>query len=138
MRMVFPLIRSGGKAVGRELLNTTANILSDVGGDDDVSFKTTLKSRGQEGFNNLKRKAVNKMSGGGGGVGGSGAAYKGESPKKKKKKPKSAKTSTTSTSSHQSKPKSTKKKTSKSSASVNKKKTKKSASLEPNKTFNYL
>jgi len=60
-RFVVPLMRRAGVAVGRELANTSKNVMDDM--DNNVSFKTALKTRGTEAAQNLKRKAIAKMRG---------------------------------------------------------------------------
>lgn len=63
-RHIIPLLRKGGKALGGELLNTVNNVLDDVT-HNGKTFETAIKSRGVEGIDNLKRKAVATMKGGG-------------------------------------------------------------------------
>lgn len=64
-RFVLPLIKRGSKAIGRELLSTASNVLDDIVSDRDISFKESVKNRGRESVDNLKRKINTKMNGGG-------------------------------------------------------------------------
>lgn len=59
---MFPLLRKGGSAVGREVLTSALNVFNDVV-DGDKSIENALLERGGESLNNLKRKAVAKMRG---------------------------------------------------------------------------
>lgn len=63
-RFVLPLLRSGSKAVGKEMLNSSINVLSDIQSNDS-SLKESLKRRGKESIDALKRKAFEKMTGSG-------------------------------------------------------------------------
>lgn len=63
-RYCMPLIRKGGKVVGKELLKSTMNAVNDVV-EHDLSIEEALRNRGHESIRNLKRRAVEKMSGDG-------------------------------------------------------------------------
>lgn len=60
-RCVFPLLKSGTKSIGSELLKTGANIMSDIAQNGDID--TAVKIRGKETLNNLSRMAGDKMFG---------------------------------------------------------------------------
>lgn len=62
-RAVFPLLRKSGMAIGREVSRGAAGLLDDL--DHHVDVKTAFKARGNEVFNNLKRKATDVMNGDG-------------------------------------------------------------------------
>lgn len=66
-RSVLPLLKRSGAVISRELVKSGENILSDLG-NDNTNFKSVMKNRGGELFNNLKRKALEQMGGSGGGV----------------------------------------------------------------------
>ena len=67
-RSALPFLSRGALAVGKEALRAGVNILDDVT-ENNMSFKDSFKSRMNEGGNNLKRKATEKihkfMEGGG-------------------------------------------------------------------------
>lgn len=63
-RHVLPLLRRGGIALGKEFFNSSLNVMKDVS-DNNISLKDSMRERGRESLTNLKRKAVDKMSGGG-------------------------------------------------------------------------
>lgn len=60
-RYVLPLLKRSAKAVGKEALNATANIMADVG-ERKKPFKEALKTRMRESGNNLKRKADENLT----------------------------------------------------------------------------
>lgn len=60
-RTALPLLKKGGIALGKELLNGGINILTDV--DGGSSFKDAAKNRLSESTNNLKRKATDEVYG---------------------------------------------------------------------------
>lgn len=55
-------------ALGKELLRGSVNVVDDIA-DSGVTFSEAVKKRGSEAVKNLKRKAVEKMSGSGVGGG---------------------------------------------------------------------
>lgn len=61
-RAFVPLLKSGGKAILKEGLNTGARVMSDVASGHN--FKTSLKRRGREVGERLYERAVKKMRGG--------------------------------------------------------------------------
>lgn len=62
-RCVFPLIKSGSKVLGSELLKSTANIISDISRSEDPA--AVIKRRGKETINNLGHLVGEKMFGSG-------------------------------------------------------------------------
>lgn len=60
-RYVLPLLKRSAKAVGKEALNATANIMTDVG-ERKTSFKEAFKTRMRESGDNLKRKADENLT----------------------------------------------------------------------------
>lgn len=60
-RCVFPLLKSGTRTIGSELLKTGVNIVSDIAQNGDID--TAVKIRGKETLNNLSRIAGDKMFG---------------------------------------------------------------------------
>lgn len=113
-RHILPLIKRGGKAIGKELLNTSMNVINDVS-DAGISLKEAVKARGREGVSNLKRKAISKLGGDGIKIGGL---------IKKRKKNQSSKGST--------KPKTSKKRAQTKKKATKRKKTKKKKSIDFN------
>lgn len=61
-RLVVPLIKKSSAYVGRELLKSAGNVLDDV--DNNVDFRTAVRARGGEAFNNIAKRAIAKMQGG--------------------------------------------------------------------------
>lgn len=62
-RCVLPLIKKGSIAAGKEILTQTSNFIDDV--QHNKSVKHALKQRASETVSNLKRRAMNSMSGNG-------------------------------------------------------------------------
>lgn len=62
-RCVFPLLKSGSKVMGSELLKSTANIISDISRNEDPAL--VIKRRGKETINNLGHIVGEKMFGSG-------------------------------------------------------------------------
>lgn len=62
-RCVFPLIKSGSAVVGKELLKSGANIISDIGRNECP--EGVIKKRGKETIDNLSRIVAEKMFGSG-------------------------------------------------------------------------
>lgn len=62
-RVLFPLIKSGSAAAGKELLKTGVNIISDISRNQDP--KDVIKRRGKESINNLGHMIGEKMFGAG-------------------------------------------------------------------------
>lgn len=62
-RCVFPLLKSGSAVVGSELLKSGANIISDIGRNENP--EVVIKRRGKETINNLSRIVGEKMFGSG-------------------------------------------------------------------------
>lgn len=60
-RYVLPLLKRSAKAVGKEALSATANIMADVG-ERKTPFKEALRTRMRESGNNLKRKADENLT----------------------------------------------------------------------------
>lgn len=60
-RSALPFLAKGARAVGKEALRAGVNILEDVG-ENNMTFKDSLKSRLNESGHNLKRKATEKLS----------------------------------------------------------------------------
>lgn len=61
----FSVMKRGGKAIGKELLSTSGNILNDLAADNEnSSFQDILERHGKTAVKNLKRKALNSMKGG--------------------------------------------------------------------------
>lgn len=58
-RRVFPLLKQGAKAVGKEALRTGMNVASDV--SQNIPISESLKKRTKESGNNLKRKAEERF-----------------------------------------------------------------------------
>lgn len=58
-RSVLPLLASGAKAVGKEVLNTGVGLLSDL--VNTRPFDESIKTRLKTATSNLKRKADNKI-----------------------------------------------------------------------------
>lgn len=59
-RYVLPVFKDGAKAVGREVLNTGINVLSDVA-MRNTPVRQSLRNRTRESVRNLERRAVNKI-----------------------------------------------------------------------------
>ena len=59
-RYVLPIFKDGAKAVGKEVLNTGINVLSDVA-TRNTPVRQSLRNRARESVNNLKRRAVDKI-----------------------------------------------------------------------------
>lgn len=55
-RSVLPLLKRGGVALGKEVLNSGANFIKDV--ENNVSAREAFNSRSRETLENLKRKAM--------------------------------------------------------------------------------
>lgn len=62
-RCVFPLLKSGTSALGREVLKSGANIISDITRNEPVDM--VIKKRGKETINNLGRLMGDQMFGSG-------------------------------------------------------------------------
>lgn len=60
-RAVFPLLKKSGVFLGREVLKGASGMMDDLGNDGE--FKTSLKNRGTEVLNNLKKRAYSEMGG---------------------------------------------------------------------------
>ena len=60
-RYVLPLLKRSAKAVGKEALAATANIMADVG-ERQTPLREALKTRMRESGNNLKRKADENLT----------------------------------------------------------------------------
>lgn len=60
-RSAIPLIKHGGKEVGKEAVRTGLNVLKDVA-KRRIPLKTALKRRMKESGHNLKRKAEQKIN----------------------------------------------------------------------------
>lgn len=58
-RKVLPLLTSGAKAVGREVLRTGVNVMSDM--DSNVPFKESMRARAMESGRNLQQRAKDKV-----------------------------------------------------------------------------
>lgn len=71
-RFLLPLIKKTLPTIRNQLLNTSANILTDVV-DNDESFKNSIHKRGRETFKNLSHEAIKGLRG------------SGEPPKKRRK-----------------------------------------------------
>lgn len=63
-RFVMPLIKKGAPIIGKELMKSSANILTDVV-DRDKTFKESFRKRGRESLKNLTHEAVRGLSGSG-------------------------------------------------------------------------
>lgn len=59
-RRVFPYLRKGVRAVGKEALRAGINVIEDV--ENNTPLKDALKTRFKESRGNLKRKATEKIS----------------------------------------------------------------------------
>lgn len=59
-RSVMPLLKSGARAVGKETLRAGANIIDDM--SNNTSLKEAFQNRIHEASENLKRKALQKIS----------------------------------------------------------------------------
>lgn len=55
-RSVLPLLKRGGVALGKEVLNSGANFIRDV--ENNVSARQAFNTRSRETLENLKRKAM--------------------------------------------------------------------------------
>lgn len=55
-RSVLPLLKRGGMAIGKEVLNSGANFMRDV--ENNVSAREAFNNRSRETLGNLKRKAM--------------------------------------------------------------------------------
>jgi hypothetical protein len=62
-RMVLPMLKQTGSAVGRELLKNASNVLADT--DNNISFGDSLKTRGLQSVANAGRRLFSEMSGSG-------------------------------------------------------------------------
>lgn len=62
-RYAFPILKKSAVAIGRELLDVSSNVLNDVANDDGTTISNALKNHGMTGVNNLRKKAISKMSG---------------------------------------------------------------------------
>lgn len=58
-RAAVPLLKRGGLAIGKELLNSGARVLGDIG--DGIGSKEALRNRMGEAVGTLKTKATNKV-----------------------------------------------------------------------------
>lgn len=63
-RYAMPLIKKSLPFLGKELLKSSTNILSDVA-DHNSSFKDAFRKRGRETLKNLSDEAIRSMSGSG-------------------------------------------------------------------------
>lgn len=59
-RTIMPLLRSGAKTVGKEILKSSAGFLGDLAANAPI--KESLRNRLVDAGNNLKRKAENKIN----------------------------------------------------------------------------
>lgn len=60
-RSVFPMFKSGARALGREAIRTGSNVVSDL--LQDKPLKQSLKTRLREGGTNLHKRFDNKING---------------------------------------------------------------------------
>lgn len=63
-RTVIPLIKKGLPFIGKELLKSSATMLDDVV-DRDMPFRDSFRMRGRESLQNLKKQALQGMTGSG-------------------------------------------------------------------------
>lgn len=55
-RGVLPILKRGGIAVGKEIVNSGVNFINDL--ENNVDAKVALKKRSKEAYNNLKEKVL--------------------------------------------------------------------------------
>lgn len=91
-RCVFPLIKTGTKTIGSELLKTGANIVSDIARNENIDM--SIKRRGKETIDNLGRMAGEKMFGRGYNANATRKRKQSQSSARGGKKPKKTKTKT--------------------------------------------
>ena len=62
LKFLLPLAKTAGKHVGREVLQTGSQILSDLA-QDSSNVTATVKKRGTEGMKNVTKRAVMSLGG---------------------------------------------------------------------------
>lgn len=62
-RTVWPILKKGAYAVGKESLKSAGNILTDL--SNEQKFKQSLSNRSKEGVTSLRNKLISKMNGNG-------------------------------------------------------------------------